>query len=280
MSSRGRVEGKVALITGAARGQGRSHAVRLAEEGADVIAVDVCGPVDDSDLYPPATEQDLAETARLVGALGRRVVTATVDVRDAEGLGAAVAAGVAELGRLDIVCANAGILRLSPSLELSGSGWRDMIDVNLTGVWNTCQAALPHLLAGGRGGSVVLTNSTAGLKGLVNAAHYVTAKHGLVGMMRSLANEFGPHSIRFNTVHPSTVDTPMIQNEGLRRVFDPANPAPTQESTAAIMQSKHTLPVPWVEPVDVSNAVLFLASDEARYVTGAVLPVDAGYTTK
>ncbi|MEK6438601.1 mycofactocin-coupled SDR family oxidoreductase [Pseudonocardia sp. T1-2H] len=276
----GRLEGKVALVTGAARGQGRSHSVRLAQEGADIVAIDLCGPVDSIDLYPPATEEDLAETARLVEELDRRVVTAKADVRDAEGLRAAVDAGVAEVGRLDIVCANAGVLGLQPALELSVTAWHELIDVNLTGVWNTCQAALPHLLAGGRGGSIVITSSTGGLKGLMNAAHYVTAKHGLVGMMRALANEFAPHSIRCNTVHPTTVDTLMIQNDGLRRVFDPANPSPTRESIAPIMQNKNALPVPWVEPVDVSNAVLFLASDEARYITGVTLPVDAGYTVK
>lgn len=276
----GRVAGKVALVTGAARGQGRSHCVRLAEEGADVIAVDLCGPVETVDLYPAATEDDLAETARLVEALDRRVVSAKVDVRDAVELRRVIDAGAAELGGLDVVCANAGILALAPALEITVAAWRELIDVNVTGVWNTCQAALPHLVAGGRGGSVVITSSTGGLKGLQNAAHYVTAKHGLVGMMRALANEFAPHSIRVNTVHPTTVDTPMIQNEGMRRLFDPANPHPSRESAGAVMQGNNALPVPWVDPADVSNAVLFLASDEARFVTGATLPVDAGYTIR
>ncbi|WP_337110658.1 mycofactocin-coupled SDR family oxidoreductase [Prescottella equi] len=276
----GRVEGKVALVTGAARGQGRSHCVRLAEEGADIIAVDLCGPAETINLYPAPNDEDLSETARLVEGAGRRIVTAKADVRDAAALRDAVGTGVAQLGRLDIVCANAGVLGLGSALELGITEWREVIDINLTGVWNTCQAALPHLLDGGQGGSIVITSSTGGIKGLANAAHYTSAKHGVVGMMRSLANEFGSHSIRVNTVHPTTVDTPMIQNEGIRRLFEPANPSPTRESTAVVMQANNILPIPWVEPSDVSNVVLFLASDEARYITGVALPVDAGYTIR
>jgi (+)-trans-carveol dehydrogenase len=276
----GRVQGKVAFITGAGRGQGRSHAVRLAEEGADIIAVDICEPVKSIEMYPPATEEDLAETARLVEELDRRVLTTKADVRDPDALQAAVDAGVAELGRLDIVCANAGVFEIQPALELTDAAWREMIDINLTGVWNTCRAALPHLVDGGRGGSIVITSSTAGLKGTPNTVHYTAAKHGVVGIMRTIANEFAAHSIRCNTVHPTGVDTVMIQNEKTWGLFDPENPNPTRESAAPIFESTNALPVPWVEPIDISNAILFLASDEARYITGVTLPVDAGYTVK
>lgn len=276
----GRVEGKVAFITGAARSQGRSHALRLAQEGADIIAVDLCGPVDSISMYAPATEADLAETVRQVEALDRRIVATRADVRDSAALKAAVDDGVAQLGRLDIVLANAGVFEIAPALEISDAAWREMIDINLTGVWNTCKVALPHLIAGGRGGAMVLTSSTAGLKGTPNTIHYTAAKHGVVGIMRTLANEFAHASIRVNSVHPTGVDTVMIQNEKTWGLFAPDDPAPSREKAAPIFQSTNALPVPWVEPVDISNAILFLVSDEARYVTGVTLPVDAGYTVK
>jgi (+)-trans-carveol dehydrogenase len=276
----GRVDGKVAFITGAARNQGRSHALRLAAEGADIIAVDICEPVKSIEMYPPATEEDLAETVRLVEELDRRVLATKADVRDSAALRAAVDAGVAEFGRLDIVCANAGVFEIQPALEVTDEGWAEMIDINLTGVWNTCRAALPHLIEGGRGGSIVITSSTAGLKGTPNTVHYTAAKHGVVGIMRTLANEFAQHSIRVNSVHPTGVDTVMIQNEKTWGLFDPANPHPTRETAEPVFASTNALPVPWVEPIDISNAILFLASDEARYITGVTLPVDAGYTVK
>ncbi len=276
----GRVEGKVAFITGAARSQGRSHALRLALEGADVIAVDLCGPVDTIDMYPPATEDDLAETVRQVEALDRRIVATKADVRDAEALRSALDEGVAQLGRLDVVLANAGVFEISPALEITDRAWQDMIDVNLTGVWNTCKVALPHLVDGGRGGAIVLTSSTAGLKGTPNTIHYTAAKHGVVGIMRTLANEFAQHSIRVNSVHPTGVDTVMIQNPKTWGLFDPEEPNPSRESAEPVFRSTNALPVPWVDPVDISNAILFLVSDEARYVTGVTLPVDAGYTVK
>ncbi len=275
----GRVHGKVAFITGAARGQGRSHAVRLAEEGADIIAVDVPGAVPSLSAYPLATAQDLAETARQVEALDRRIVAQEADVRDAAALKAALDDGVAQLGGLDIVVANAGIYQVSPALELADAAWQEMIAVNLTGVWNTVKAALPHLIDGG-GGSIVLTSSVLGLKGAVNGVHYSTAKHGVVGIMRSVAGEFAPHRIRVNSIHPTLVNTIMIQNDEVYALFDPANPHPSRESAAPAFQAINALPVPWVEPADISNAVLFLASDEARYITGVTLPVDAGAMVK
>ena len=276
----GRVEGKVAFITGAARSQGRSHALRLAQEGADIIAIDIAGPVSSIEMYPLATEEDLSETVRQVEALDRRIVATKADVRDTAALKAAVDDGVAQLGRLDIVLANAGVFEIQPALELTDDAWREMIDINLTGVWNTCKVALPHLIEGGRGGAIVLTSSTAGLKGTPNTIHYTAAKHGVVGIMRTLANEFAPHSIRVNSVHPTGVDTVMIQNPKTWGLFDPAEPNPSRETAEPVFQSTNALPVPWVEPVDISNAILFLVSDEARYITGVTLPVDAGYTVK
>ncbi|KRE22959.1 mycofactocin-coupled SDR family oxidoreductase [Agromyces sp. Soil535] len=276
----GRLDGKVAFITGAARGQGRSHALRMAEEGADIIAVDVARQLPTVE-YAMSTPDDLAETVRQVEALDRRIVAREADVRDYPALKSALDDGVAELGRLDIVSANAGIFSQGRADELSDESWDEMIGVNLTGVWHTAKAAIPHLKAAG-GGSIILTSSTAGIKGFENFAHYVSAKHGVVGLMRTLALELAPDMIRVNSVHPTSVDTPMIQNEMLYALFAPdLEPAErTRERLAERFQAMNALPVPWVEPVDISNAVLWLASDESRYVTGVMLPVDAGATTK
>ncbi|MEU3272497.1 mycofactocin-coupled SDR family oxidoreductase [Saccharomonospora sp. NPDC006951] len=275
----GRVSGKVAFITGAARGQGRSHAVRLAEEGADIIAVDVCESVP-TVPYAGATEADLAETVAEVEKLDRRIVATKADVRDFAALKAAVDDGVAQLGRLDIVSANAGIASFGAAEDIEEQVWQDMIDINLTGVWHTCKAAIPHLKAGGRGGSIVLTSSAAGLQAYNGIAHYVSAKHGVVGLMRTLAVELAPHRIRVNSIHPTQVDTPMIQNESTWGLFMPEEKEPTKEKFAAASQETNALPIPWVESADISNALLFLASDEARYITGVPLPVDAGTVVK
>jgi SDR family mycofactocin-dependent oxidoreductase len=276
----GRVAGKVAFITGAARGQGRSHAIRLAQEGADIIAVDICEDVPGIP-YPGPTEADLAETAKQVEALDRRIVATKADVRDYPALKAAVDDGVAQLGRLDIVSANAGI-GASPvkAWEMDDSTWQTMVDINLTGVWHAAKAAIPHLIEGGNGGSIILTSSAAGLKAYENIAHYVSAKHGVVGLMRTLALELAPYMIRVNSIHPTQVDTDMIQNEATYRLFRPDLEHPTREDFAPASQSVNALPIPWVEPVDISNAVLFLASDEGRYITGVTLPVDAGTVIK
>lgn len=278
---KGRVEGKVAFITGAARGQGRSHAVRLAEEGADIIAVDICGPVSSNPQIEPATRDDLAETADLVKQLNRRIVTAEVDVRDFAALKAAVDSGVEQLGRLDIICANAGIGNGGQTLDFtSEDDWNDMIDVNLSGVWKSVKAAVPHLIAQGQGGSIILTSSVGGLKAYPHTGHYIAAKHGVVGLMRTFAVELGHHSIRVNSVHPTNVNTPLFMNEGTMKLFRPdlENPGPDDLKVAA--QFMHVLPVGWVEAVDISNAVLFLASDESRYVTGLPMTVDAGSMLK
>jgi SDR family mycofactocin-dependent oxidoreductase len=275
----GRVEGKVAFITGAARGQGRSHAIRLAEEGADIIAVDIADQVT-SVPYPMATPEDLAETVKEVEAMDRRIVATQADVRDYAGLKQALDDGVTQLGRLDIVCANAGISSFGRADELDETTWQDMIDINLTGMWHACKATIPHLVDGGRGGSIVITSSDAGLKGYQNLAHYVSAKHGVVGLMRTLALELAPHFIRVNSLHPSTVDTGMIQNEATYRLFRPDLDNPGRQELADAGTAINALPVPWLEPTDISNAVLFLASDEARYITGVTLPVDAGFLVK
>ena len=276
----GRVEGKVAFVTGAARGQGRSHANRLAEEGADIIAVDLCKQID-TVPYPMSTSDDLADTVKQVEALDRRIVASEVDVRDGAALRAAVDEGVAQLGRLDIVAANAGIASTAEgTVGLSDQEWQDMIDVNLTGVWQTCKAAVPHLIQAGRGGSMILTSSAAGLMAYPNIGHYVAAKHGVVGLMKTLALELAPHSIRVNSLHPTQVNTPMIMNETIYRLFMPDQEHPTAEGFAPVSQEMNALPIPWVEPVDISNALVFLASDEARYITGVTLPVDAGAIVK
>ncbi len=275
----GRVEGKVAFITGAGRGQGRSHAVRLAREGADIIAVDICKDVDGA--LPMASPDDLAETVSLVEAEGKRIIATQTDVRDFDALKAAVDEGVAQLGRLDIVVANAGIASEGLAVQdMARSSWQDTIDINLTGVWHTAKAAVPHIISGGRGGAIVLTSSVGGMKALPGMSHYVSAKHGVVGLMRSLAVELAQYSIRVNSVHPSQVNTPMLMNEPTYRLFRPDLENPTQADMAPISQMMHTLPVPWLEPEDISNAILFLVSDDARYITGVPLPVDAGAMLK
>jgi (+)-trans-carveol dehydrogenase len=261
-----RLEGKVAFITGAARGQGRSHAVRLAEEGADIIAVDIGSPT------------DLAQTVKEVEALDRRIVASQADVRDYGGLTAALDDGVARLGRLDIVVANAGIVSFGTAEELTEQAWRDVIDVNLTGVWHTVKAAIPHLRAAG-GGSIIIIGT--GLKGKPSLGHYAAAKHGVVGLMQSLANELAPDMIRVNTVHPSAVDNDMIHNQALYHQLLPGHQGDiTRQEIEPVFQTLNALPIPWVESVDISNAALFLASDEARYITGVTLPVDAGASVK
>ncbi len=267
------LEGKVAFITGAARGQGRSHAVRLAEEGADIIAVDLCEQMP-SVHYPLATAEDLEETQALVEKFDRRIVAMKADVRRPDQLQAAVDAGLERFGRIDIVLANAGIAPIAgPGGNENVELWRDVVDVNLTGVWNTVQAAIPAMISGGRGGSIVITSSTAGLKGIVygtaGGTAYTTTKHGVVGMMRALANELGPHSIRVNTVHPTGVNTKMLDNDYLRSFLSPKSERKSP--------MKNVLPVGVLEPGDISEVILWLVSDPAKYMTGVTLPVDAGF---
>lgn len=275
----GRLDGKVALITGAARGIGRAQAVRFAQEGADIVALDVCGPID-TVLVPHSTPDDLDTTASLVREAGGRVHPEIVDVRDLAGMRAATDRGAARFGGLDVVCATAGITSRGMAVELDENAWRTMLDVNLTGVWHTCRAGAPHLIARGAG-SVILTSSIAGLRGLVGVAHYTAAKHGVVGLMRSLANELAPHHVRVNCVNPTNVDTPMIQNDVVSSAFRPdLDRPPTRAEFADAARSMNMLAVPWIDPLDVANAALFLASDEARYITAITLPVDAGATQR
>lgn len=271
----GRVEGKVAVITGAARGQGREHAVTLAREGADILAIDVCAQLD-SVPYPLSTTDDLAQTAKLVEDLDRRIVTRQADVRNSDQLDAAVQAGLSEFGHIDIVCANAGILSSAPTDELTDQQWDEMLAVNLTGVWRTCKAVMPSMKAAGRGGSIIITSSVLGLRGLGNVAHYVAAKHGAVGLMRALASELASHNIRVNTVNPINVDTDMIHNKMFYSVFMPDLQNPTRADAEVAFSGATMLPIPWVQSSDISNAVLFLASEESRFITGVALPIDAG----
>jgi SDR family mycofactocin-dependent oxidoreductase len=267
----GRVEGKVALITGAARGQGRSHAVRLAEEGADIIAVDICAPIPNV-AYPAATPEDLITTVKEVEALDRRIYAAEVDTRDQAALRQAVDAGVAALGRLDVIVANAGICIMKSWEDVTPEIWRDTIDVNLTGTWNTVMAGVPHLINVG-GGSVIMTSSAAGLKGLPFLTPYVASKHGITGLARAFAAELAEHSIRVNSVHPTGVNTPMGAGDA---TSDMGNLLAAHPKLGGMFVN--SLPVEVTEPIDISNAVLFLASDESRYVTALAMTVDAGNT--
>lgn len=259
---------KVVVVTGAARGTGRTHCERFADAGAHVIALDIA-----------AATADLASVAEAVNRRGRRCVTGLADVTDLDAVRAAVDAGVAELGRLDVVVANAGVHAASvPAWEISAVDWQRIIGVNLTGVWHTVTAAVPHF--GPDGGSVVIISSTNGLRGTANTAAYTASKHAVVGLARTLANELGPQRIRVNTVHPGAVGTPMVLNEATFKRIRPDLEHPTARDAAEVLSARNLLPVPWVDPVDISNAVVFLASDEARYITGTQLVVDAGLTQK
>jgi SDR family mycofactocin-dependent oxidoreductase len=271
----GRLDGKVAFITGVARGQGRSHAVRLAEEGCEIIGVDICRDID-TVPYAGATPADLKETVRLVEETGRSCYAVEADVRDLAALRAAVREGVARFGRLDVVVANAGIASFGPALEMSEDMWHTMIDVNLTGVWKSVKASVPEMIAAGHGGAVIITSSIGSVVAWPNVAHYSAAKAGLGGLMRTLAKELAPHRIRVNTVHPTSVATDMVLNDATYRLFLPDVPNPTREQYEAAAGGLNTLPVTLIEPIDISRAVVYLASDDARYVTGSSHMVSAG----
>ncbi|MFG1929765.1 mycofactocin-coupled SDR family oxidoreductase [Mycobacterium sp. NPDC048908] len=266
--------GKVAFITGAARGQGRAEAVRLAADGAHIIAVDICGQIA-SVPYPMSTADDLAATVKLVEDTGARIVAREADVRDQAALASALQSGIDELGRLDIVVANAGIA----PMESGAQGWRDVIDVNLTGVHNTVEVSMPRMIDQGDGGSIVLISSAAGLVGIgggdPGSLGYTAAKHGVVGLMRAYANHLAPHSIRVNSIHPSGVLTPMIDNDHTRQWL--ANVIANSDKPPDM---GNAMPVQVLDPEDIAAAVAWLVSDEARYITGVTLPVDAGYANK
>ena len=272
----GKLDGKVAFITGAARGQGRAHALKMAQEGAAVIAVDICAQIE-SVAYPMATPADLDETAQLVEAAGGRVVARHADVRDRVQLDAAVADGLDAFGRLDIVVANAGIMAIMGEVSLEVPAWYDSIDVMLTGVFHTVEACVPTLIDQGDGGSIIITSSTAGLRGPTSSRRtatpgflaYSAAKHGVVGLMRCYARSLAEYSIRANTIHPTGVATPMVANAEFMQWIG--------ERPEFGAGAQNALPVQVVQPEDIANAAAFLASDDARYITGTALPVDAGY---
>ena len=277
----GVVDGKVALVSGAGRGQGRSHALRLAQEGADVIAVDICADSLRTLSYSLSSEHDLDETVRQVQATGRRAVKAIADVRSLEQMQQTVETGLRELGKIDIVCANAGIGTWAVAWEMTAQQWAEMIDINLTGVFNTVRAALPTMVQRGEGGALVLTSSTAGLRAYQHTAHYTAAKHGVIGLMKVLAQECGPHRIRVNAVCPTTVHTPLVINDATFELFAPDKENPGEDDVREAFEGLNILPgVAWIEPSDVSDAVVFLCSDAAKYITGVALPIDAGNTVK
>jgi (+)-trans-carveol dehydrogenase len=278
----GRFDGKVALISGGARGQGRAHARRMAAEGADIITFDVC------EYIPPAQAQlaqpeDLDETVQIVENLGGRIVADIADVRDFAAVTRVVDKGLSAFGKIDVVIANAGIGgEIRRFWETSEESWHAVLGVNLIGVWNTVRAAIPSMIEAGNGGSIVMTSSAAGLKGYMHISDYTAAKHGVVGLMRSMAQELGEYSIRVNSVHPTSTNTPLLINDVTKKLFFPdADPAElTTEKFEVASRFQHLLPIGFVEPEDITAAVTWLASDEARYVTGITLPVDAGATAK
>jgi SDR family mycofactocin-dependent oxidoreductase len=274
-----RFASKVALVSGAARGQGRNQAVRLAAEGADIIAFDVAGPVP-AQGTPAASPEDLAETVRLVEKFDRRIVASVADVRDADAVADLVDRGAREFGGLDVVVANAGISGLpGPAAHLTPDNWAAVIDTNLTGAFHTIRPAVPHLVDRG-GGAIVIMSSSIGLKSVPNMAAYGAAKAGLTGLMRTLALELAEYSIRVNTINPTTVATPMVLNPVSYKLFRPDLDDPTEADVLPVFQALNALPIPYLEADDVTNAVLFLASDEGRYITGVAMPVDAGYSVK
>jgi (-)-trans-carveol dehydrogenase len=275
----GKLDGKVAFITGAGRGQGRSHALRLASEGARIIAIDLCEQIE-SVPYDLATRSDLDETAKLVEEAGGQILARVADVRDLDAMASVVDEGVAAFGRLDIIVANAGIVTFARLSSMAVDRWQEMIDINLTGVWKTVRAGVEHMIDGGRGGAIVLISSTAGLRNFNSIGHYVAAKHGVTGLAKAFANELGPHNIRVNSLHPSYVRTPMLNNPLTRKMFRPDLDNPTLDDTVDSFAMMHLVPTPWLEPEDISGAVLFLVSDDGRYVTGSPFVVDAGLMAK
>lgn len=274
----GRAQRKVAFISGIARGQGRSHALRLAEEGADIIGVDICADID-TVPYPMARIEDLEETVRLVEKTGQRIVARQADIRDLKALQSVVAEGVGEFGRLDVIVANACTLNgYGNAWDLTEEQWADQVEVGLTGTWKTIKAAVPAMLESGNGGSVILVSSTCGLASEPHIAHYDAAKHGVTGLMRALAAELAPHMIRVNSLHPTNVRTTMCENDYLVQLFAGGREGASfdDEEVTRAFRDMAALPVPYLEPIDTSNAVLYLASDEARYVTGTTHVVDLG----
>lgn len=270
-----KLDGRVALITGGARGQGRSHALALAREGADIVVCDIAEQID-TVPYEMGTQEQLDETTSMVEDLDRRCVAVKADVRDGDQMRSVVERGLSEFGKIDILCANAGIFSFSTIAEMSDEKWHDMIDTNLTGVFNAMRAVVPHMVERGYG-RIVATSSMAGRVGFANVGHYVAAKWGVLGLVKTLAQEVASSGITVNAVCPTNVDTDMIQNEAAYRLFLPESEHPTREDAAEAFASLNAIPIPWVEPQDISNAILFLVSEEARYITGEAIHVAAGF---
>lgn len=270
-----RYEGKVVFITGLARGQGREHAVRFASEGARIIGVDACSDMEHTP-YPMATRDDLAETVRRVESVGGQIHAEVADVRDLDRLREAFIAGFDRFGRIDVVVANAGIYSPTPVRWTTAEQWAETIDINLTGVFNTVRVAVRRMIDQNEGGAIAITSSIAGLKGMYGCAAYNASKHGLVGFMRSIALELAPNQIRVNTVHPTSVDTPMIINDVFPKFIRSDLEEPTTDDVADFLRPQQPMGIPWIEASDIADAVLWLCSDEARYVTGVALPVDGG----
>jgi (+)-trans-carveol dehydrogenase/(-)-trans-carveol dehydrogenase len=275
----GRLDGRTALVTGAARGQGRSHALRLAELGADLVLVDVCDDLPRIPYGQPDRAQ-LDDTARVAREAGAEVRTIVADVRDAGAMADAALLAVNELGGIDIVVANAGVIQLKPATEIAPEDWADIIGINLTGTWNTVAPTIAPMIDQDRGGSIIITSSAAGLKGPAHMAHYAASKSGVIGMMRSLSAELGPHGIRVNCIAPTTVDTEMVHWPEAYALFRPDLDSPGRDDVVEVFASLNVLPVPWIQPSDVTEVVAFLAGDRSRYITGTVVPVDAGTLIK
>jgi (+)-trans-carveol dehydrogenase len=274
-----RFEDKVVFISGAARGQGREHAIRFAQEGARIIGFDVCAD-QPTTPYPLATEEDLAETVRRVESAGGAMHAEVADVRDLNRLREVLKGGMDKYGRLDVILANAGTYSPGPVQWLTSEAWDETISINLTGVFNTVRAGVNRMIEQNEGGAIVITSSTAGLRGFYGSPAYNAAKHGVVGFMRSLALELAPNNIRVNTVHPTSVHTPMIINDVFPRLVRMDLENPTTEDAGEFLRPQQALDTPWVEAGDISDAVLWLCSEEARYITGTTLPVDAGALLK
>jgi SDR family mycofactocin-dependent oxidoreductase len=275
----GKLDGKVAFITGIARGQGRSHALTLAREGADIIGLDLCR-TPASVPYHGATQADLEETVRLVEDTGRKIVAEQADVRDLAQVQAVFDAGIAQFGRVDIVLPNAGICAGGLTWEITPKAWQEMLDINLTGPWHTVRVAIPTMIEQGQGGAIVFTGSVDALKGSANISSYAAAKHGITGLMRSLANEVGQYGIRVNSINPGHVDTIMLGNEFVWGLFRPDLDRPTKDDVVESFRSTNLLPEPWMQPEDVSNAILYLVSDQGRFVTGTTQLLDTGFLAK
>lgn len=275
----GQLDGKVAFITGVARGQGRSHALTLAREGASIIGLDLCGKPTTT-AYPGTTEEDLQETVRLVKNAGGQIFVDIADTRDYEAVKDVFDRGLAQFGRIDIVVPNAGICSGAKTWEIEPEDWREMVDINLNGVFHTVKAAVPTMIAQNQGGAIVFIGSTEALKGAENISSYAASKHGVTGLMTSLARELGQYNIRVNSVNPTCVDTDMINNDFVYGLFRPDLDKPSRDDVIDTFSGTHILPVPWMQPEDVSNAILYLVTDPGRYITATPLVIDAGFMIK